>query len=264
MGATEYCGLSCSLTGQVSDIGDGTLEATHMSGGSTSGPVDGTTAVANRQDVRSIAEEIVDAKINKWKLAVAWFLAGFGIFIILGATWSDFRYFIIEKAYPREVAYEKLKESLLKDSGMRREVANDLLTLLGDRVDSGYSKTFYFSGGSDQQLGQDLLQFYALPRQVVEITIIAQSSATSTFIVTVDNRNLFEIEGKPNPSFPYKVAGRDISKYLTFDGPTQLDEDAEFKQKLEFIHTVRVYPLSLPVKSQATFEVLVLVRNKSV
>jgi hypothetical protein len=235
-----------------------------MSGGSSSGPLDGTTTASSREDMRTIAEEVVSAKINKWKLAVTCFLGGFGIFILLGATWTDFRYFVIEKAYPREVAYEKLKESLLKDSGMRKEVANDLLTLLGDRVDSGYSKTFYYSADSQQQLGQDLLQFYALPRQVVEITIIAQSSSTSTFIVTVDNRNVFEFEGKPNPSFPYKVSGRDISKYLTFDGPTQLDQEAELKQKLEFIHTVRIYPLALPAKSQATFEVLVLVRNKSI
>jgi hypothetical protein len=212
----------------------------------------------SKDDIIAIAEEVFSKKIDRWKLIVTSFMTGLGLFVIVGATWSDFRYFLLETAFPQVVAYQKLREELLKDEPFRREVANDLLSLIGDRVDSGYSKTFYYSR-TQRGSGQDVLQFYALKHQIVELTLKAQGSARNHFILTIDNMNPFQLESKPNPGFPYQVVRTDISKYLQFSEPMALEEDAVLRTALENIHTLRIYPENA---DEASFEVLVLVRNK--
>jgi len=223
-----------------------------------------TSSPLGDADVRKVAEEVVAAKVDRWKLAVSCFVAGLSIFVFLGITWADFRYFLFEKAYPPDVVYAKLKQDLRNDDEMRTAVATDILKLIGESVDSGYSRTFYFGAGVIRQPGQDLLQFYARPNQKVEITLNAQSYAKSTFALTVDNRNPFQREGKPNPTYPYTIVARDISQFLDFSSPSPLDPLAEVGDKRRYIHTIRVNPFPLPPKTSATFEVLVLVRNEKV
>jgi hypothetical protein len=220
-------------------------------------------------DVRKIVEELLAQKIDHWKLAVSCFVAGLSVFLILGLTWADFRRFIFQRAYPADVVYDGLKKSLRSDQELRTVVSNDIIKLIGERVDSGYSRTFYFGPGAPNQPGQDLLQFYARQNQKVEITLTAQSSAPQkgiqpTFTLTVDNRNPFQNTGKQNPQIPYAIVARDISKLLDFTEPWPLEAGSGGEDNKRYIHTIRISPFPLPPNTSASFELLVLVRNEKI
>jgi len=213
----------------------------------------------SRAAAEKIAQDVVDSNIKQWKRTILLVLAGFGAFVLLGVSWSDFRHFLFEKAYPPSVTYDKVMESLRKDDELRKSVATDLLGLLGPRVDSGYSKTLFFGPGQKLQSGQNILQFYATRDQAVELTVQATGPATAQMALLIDNSNPF----KENPRLPYTAASRDISELLRFPDPAPLAPDAEFREKIKNIHTLIVSPVNL-ANGDATFEILVLVRNKKI
>jgi hypothetical protein len=168
----------------------------------------------------------------------------------------------LEKAYPPDVFYQRLKESLQKDDELRKAVATDFLKMIGTRVDSGYSKTLYVSPDQKLQKGQNILQFYATPNQRVELTVSAEGPSTARLALLIDNGN--PLEGRENPSLPYHVASRDITPYLKFPEVSPLDVEAETQEKSKYIHTLQISPIGLGGQDAASFEILVLVRNERI
>src|SRR5215831_8913680 len=143
----------------------------------------------SRADAEKIAQDVFNSNIQQWKRIIVALLTGFGVFVLLGVTWSDLRYFLFEKVYPASVAYDRLKESLRKDDVLRMSMATDLFELLGQRVDSGYSKALSFSPNQKMQSGQNIIQFYAMEGQVVELTIEATGPKTAQMALQIDNKN---------------------------------------------------------------------------
>ena len=212
--------------------------------------------------MKLIASEI-DSKLAPWKSRVAAVTVVTLLFAVCGVTWADFRHFLFEKMYPPEIVYGKLKKALHEDAELRTLVASDIVRLIGARVDSGYSKTIYFGPGEIPRYGQDLLQFHAMPNQRVELSLRAQSSRKDgQFIITVNNKNLFADLANQNPRFDVDLPARDITSLIQYQQPYVFDPDAEKKAKRLFIHTIRVTPVRLPANAEATFELLVLVRNE--
>lgn len=221
-------------------------------------------------EIRKVANEAIDARLSPWKRYVAGFGAGLGVLAVLGIAWPDLRYAVMQKIYPAETVYGYLKESLKKDEETKKRVAQDVLTLLGDRVDSGYSKVIFLAPKTPVVPGQDTLQFYARSTQKVELSIRSQSSQTSQsgtpahFALTVDNGNIFEREKIGNPELGYAVFGRDITHHLRFDHVSDLEPGLADKIMEMNIHSIRVTPIDLPPTASASFEILILVRNEKI
>lgn len=215
-----------------------------------------------RKDAEEIAERVIAEKIKAWRGSARMFLIGFGAFLVVaGISWSQIRSLMFEAVYPFETLYFRFQEAILADNNKRTVVTDNILKLIGPRVDSGYSKVFYFGPGQINQPGQDILNFFALPEQSVEISVVAEGPPTAQFALLVDNGNAFAQVNRPNPTFPFKIFSRDITRQLNFPEPSALDEDAEAVAKQRNIHTIRLNPIGLPNDETATFEVLVLVRN---
>jgi hypothetical protein len=191
------------------------------------------------------------------------FLAGLSSLAVLGITLPDLRFFIFDKLYPPETIYSRLREQLQKDPERRRLFASDIRSLIGEQVDSGYSRTFYYGPGDHNRFSQGILQFYARKDQVVEVTLTSESAAIGRhFSLTVDNQNVFEKTGIKEPVIGDWLSAAPIKDLLRFDSPSSVDTEAEKKEKKKYIHTLRVDPFDLHPKESAMFEVLVLVRNQ--
>jgi len=213
-------------------------------------------------DVKQLVDKAVNDRVATWRRNAYWFGAGITVLAGLGVGFPELRSTVMEKVYPPDAMYERLRKSLREDKSTQGEVAQAILGLIGERVDSGYSKTIYIGPNANIQPGQNALPFYARRGQKVELSIRSQSSAPAQFVLTVDNANIFEDEKLPNPDCGYNAFRRDISAHLRFVAPTELEPDLESKTKAMDIHVLTVAPIGLPSAASASFEILVLVRNE--
>jgi hypothetical protein len=232
------------------------------------GPATGESQVRWREDIKRAAEQAIDGRLAAWKRNALWFATGLGVLSVVGLGWQDLRLFLFEKLYPPEVVYDRLKDSLRKDEALRQEVANDIVKLLGERVDSGYSKTIFFGRGAAPVYGQDFMQFYAKPLQRVELTIRTQGDdrpgrGPASFVITINNANIFENDKNKMQKIGYARFGVNISDHLKFDRKPTLDLDPDRDLQEANVFTLRVIPIDLAPGSSASFEILVLVRNET-
>jgi hypothetical protein len=224
------------------------------------------TKSLTEEDVVKAAEDAIDRRLQKWKFGASSFLVGLGIFLVLGITWDQFRYFLFDKAYPPDEIYKRLKKELREDAVMRDGVAGDIVRLIGERVDSGYSKTFYYGPGVPARPDDGLLQFFAREDQKVELTVSAHG--VGGFTLTANNRSVIkQIPTATKKTYDVDLAGQDISAYLYTktsgdDDLPLIDAETELKERRKHIHTLKVTPLVLPKNEEATFELLILVRNE--
>jgi hypothetical protein len=231
------------------------------------GPAGGKSRADGQDDLKRVADEAIDERLAAWKRNAVWFVAGLGVLGAVGLGWQDLRLFLFERLFPPSAVYDRLKDSLREDEGLRLEVANDIVKLLGERVDSGYSKTIFFGRGAAPVYGQDFMQFYARPRQKVELTIRTQGDdppdgqSPASFIITINNANIFENDKNKMQRVGYARFGADISSFLKFDRKPTLDLDPERDLQEANVFTLRVIPIDLPPDGSASFEILVLVRN---
>ena len=222
--------------------------------------------------VTDLAQKAIDSRLASWQARLRWFATGLTVFAAVGIGWEDLRVFVFEKLYPPEAVYARLKKSLHEDQELRKTVANDFLRLLGPRVDSGYTKTIHLGPGIPKVHGQDFLQFYARPKQKVELTIRSQGGYTdgrelsrnaARFTVTINNRNIFEGDNEKDKPLDYTYANADVSKHLRFLQSAKYDTQKDFEKENDAnVFTLRVRPTRLPDGAWAHFELLVLVRNE--
>lgn len=228
------------------------------------GPANGESQVRWQEDLKRAAGQAIDERLAAWKRNARWFAAGLGVLSVVGLGWQDLRLSIFEKLYPPDAVYDRLKKSLREDDELRHEVANDIVKLLGERVDSGYSKTMFFAGGAAPVYGQDFMQFYAKPRQRVELTIKTQGDDPSaSFKITIDNTNIFENDKNEMQKIGYANFNMDISDFVKFDRRRTFDVGPDRDLQEANVFTLRVIPIALAPVGWASFEILVVVRNET-
>jgi hypothetical protein len=208
-------------------------------------------------EVRKLASEVIDGKLKpiKWMIGgAATTLTALGA---VGFGWEELRLFLFKKAYPADAVYSDLRVRVREDKDLRKEMRQDIVKLISERVDSGYTRTIFFGPGANSQPGHDLLQFYAREEQTIQLSLISQGSPEEDFIVTVDNTNIFKKFGQDNPRLGFKTFGMDITKCLEEKGENPLPGQGEAR----YMHTVKVRPRKKDGNVRASFELLVLVRN---
>jgi len=222
----------------------------------------------SKADVVSILNDELKKKFRFAKWICIAFAAGFAIFIGIGVTWRD-NFFrpIIEDIYSPAFIYSKMKSDISKDEDFinklkqeiskdrdffksvindeeKTKIAENIIKSIGDRVDSGYTKTIIFS--EESRPNENFMIFYARSDQKVEATILAKAFGSDAKLrVILDGKTW----GEPL-ELPLTLFNVDITKKLRHDIPPGGN-----------IHMLRFLPEPPKDEFNAVIDSVILVKN---